>query len=66
VIHLIVKNFFASLRRLTKRNEEINIQGFFSLNLTTHFKNKLKKEGKNTNLRRRKNKKQYYVKKTKK
>jgi len=63
---LIVKNFFASLRRLTKRNEEINIQGFFSLNLTTHFKNKLKKEGKNTNLRRRKNKKQYYVKKTKK
>jgi hypothetical protein len=65
-VSLIVKHFFASLRSLTKRNEDINIQGFFSLKLSGYYKKKIKKEGKNTNLRIRKDKKQYYVKKTKK
>ena len=65
VVHLIIKNFFNGLRKLISRNEEINIKGFFILKLGPHYKKRVKKEGKNINLRKRKEKKYDYVKKPK-
>ena len=66
VVHLVIKRFYSGLKKLLLRNEEVNIKGFFKLVLTSHYKNKVKKQGKSVNLRPRKNKKQYYKKKIKK
>ena len=66
VVHLVIKRFYSGLKKLLLRNEEVNIKGFFKLVLTSHYKNKVKKQGKTVNLRPRKNKKQYYKKKIKK
>jgi len=63
VIHLIVRKFFNGLRVLMLRNEEINIQGFFILKLSSYYKKKIEKNGKNINLRRRRDQKYDYVKK---
>jgi len=66
VVHLIIKKFYYGLRKLILKNEEINIKGFFKLKLSRYYKKKVEKYGKNIDLRPRKNKKQYYVKKSKK
>ncbi len=66
VIRLIIKKFYFGLKKTLLNNEEVNIKGFFKIKLKTHYKNKIKKLGKEINLRPRKNKKQYYVKKSKK
>lgn len=62
VVHLIIRKFYDGLRKLMLRNEEINIKGFFTLKLSSHYRRKVEKEGKSINLRKRKN----YVKKSKK
>jgi nucleoid DNA-binding protein len=62
VVHLIIRKFYDALRKLMFRNEEININGFFILKLSSYYKRKVEKEGKGINLRKRKN----YVKKSKK
>lgn len=54
VVHLIIRKFYDGLRKLIKRNEEINIKGFFILKLGHHYKKKIEKLGKDTNLRPRK------------
>lgn len=66
VIHIVIKKFYKGMKSLLLRNEEINIKGFFKLVLTSHYKNKVKKYGKTVKLRKRKDQKQYYVKKSKK
>lgn len=66
IIHLIVSKFFTGLRSLLKKNEEINIKGFFIIKLQSSYKKKILKKGKNINLRKRKDQKNYYVKKSKK
>ena len=66
VVHLIIRKFYTGLRKLMLRNEEINIKGFFILKLSPHSKRKIKKEGKNINLRKRKDQKYNYIKKGKK
>ena len=66
IIRLIIKKFYFGLKKTLLNNNEINIKGFFKIKLKTHYKNKIKKLGKEINLRPRKNKKQYYVKKKKK
>jgi len=59
VIKIIVKRFFMAVKKLLIKNEEINIKGFFSINLRTHYKKKVIKSNKSINLRRRKNIKKY-------
>lgn len=66
VIHLILSNFYKTLRMLISKNEEINIKGFFILKLASNYKKRIKKEGKNINLRKRKDQKYTYEKKLKK
>jgi nucleoid DNA-binding protein len=66
LIHLIIRKFYYGLRELMLRNEEINIKGFFILKLSPFYKRKIEKESKNINLRRRKNQKYTYVKKSNK
>ena len=66
IIHLIIRKFYFGLRQLLLRNEEVNIKGFFVLKLSTYYKEKIKKENKTINLRKRKNQKYTYVKKPKK
>ncbi len=65
VVHLIVRKFYFGIRKLIFRNEEINIQGFFILKLSSHYKKKIKKHGKEINLRKRKDQKYTYIKKSK-
>ena len=59
VIKIIIKQFFMAIKRLVIKNEEINIKGFFSINLRTHYKKKVIESNKTINLRRRKNIKKY-------
>ena len=61
VVHLIIRKFYDGLRKLISSNEEININGFFILKLAPSYKRRVKKEGKNINLRKRKDKKNNYV-----
>lgn len=65
IIHLIIRKFYSGLRKLIKRNEEINIKGFFIIKLSAHYKKKIEKKGKNINLRKRKDQKYTYIKKSK-
>jgi len=65
VVHLIIRKFYDGLRKLMMRNEEINIKGLFTLKLSSHYKRKVEKEGKDVNLRKRKNQKYTYIKKGK-
>lgn len=66
VVHLIIKKFYFGLKSLLLKNEEINIKGYFKIVLSKYFKDKIQEYGKDINLRKRKNKKNYYVKKAKK
>jgi len=66
IVHLIIRKFYFGLRSLMQKNEEINIQGFFVIKLFKPYKKRIDKEGKDINLRKRKDQKYTYVKKTKK
>lgn len=66
LIHLIIRKFYDGMRKLMKRNEEINIQGFFVIKLSTHYKKQVNKKGKNINLRKRKDQKPKHKNKTNK
>jgi len=59
VVHLIIRKFYDGVRKLLMRNEEVNIQGFFTLTLRNFYKKKILSEGKNFNLRKRKDQKTY-------
>lgn len=59
VVKIIIRRFFLGLKKLMIKNEEINIKGLFSLNLSSHYKKKVLKHGKGINLRKRKNSKKY-------
>ena len=63
IVHLIIKKFYAGLRKLMLRNEEINIQGFFIIKLSKSYRKIIDEKGKGVNLRRRKDQKPKYVKK---
>lgn len=56
VVHLIMRKFFDGLRKVIRRNQDINIKGLFTLILKSHYKRKLLKKGKNINLRIRRGK----------
>jgi len=55
VVKIIIRRFFLALKKLMIKNEEINIKGLFSLDLSSYYKKKVKKHGKSINLRKRKN-----------
>jgi len=59
VVNIVITQFFNGLRKNLKKNNEINIKGFFKIKMLKHYKNKILKEGKDINLRRRKDKKTY-------
>lgn len=63
IIHLIIRKFYGGLRKLLNRNEEVNIQGFFTLKLEKSKKKIIDEKGKGVNLRKRKDQKYDYVKK---
>ena len=63
IVHLIIRKFYAGLRSLMIKNEEINIKGFFIIKLSKSFKDKVDKKGKDINLRKRKDQKYTYQKK---
>lgn len=66
VIHLIIRKFYNGIRIIIRRNEEVNIKGFFILKMHYTYKKLIEKKGKDINLRRRKDQKYDYVKKSKK
>lgn len=66
VIHLIIRKFFNGLRTIIRKNKEVNIKGFFILKMHYNYKKTLKKHGEDINLRKRKDQKYNYVKKSKK
>ena len=59
VVNIVIVQFFNGLRSALKNNDEINIKGYFKLKLLRRYKNKILKEGKDINLRKRKDKKTY-------
>ena len=59
VVNIVIVQFFNGLRSALKNNDEINIKGYFKLKLLKRYKNKILKEGKDINLRKRKDKKTY-------
>ena len=63
VVDIIIKNFYSTIRSLLLRNEEVNIKGLFKLVFRTHLKKKIDHNGKNINLRIRKQQKKYPIKK---
>jgi len=66
LIHLIIRKFFYGIRSLIRKNEEINIKGYFILKMHHNYRKQIDKHGKDINLRRRKDQKYEYVKKKKK
>ena len=56
VVHLIIRKFFDGLRKVIRRNQDINIKGLFTIILKSHYKRKLLKRGRNINLRIRRGK----------
>ena len=66
LVHLIINKFYLGMRKLMLKNKEINIKGFFIIKLSKESKIKIKKLGKNINLRKRKDQKYTYEKKNKK
>jgi nucleoid DNA-binding protein len=63
IIHLIIRKFYGGLRKLLNRNEEVNIQGFFTLKLEKSKRKIIDEKGKGINLRKRKDQRYNYVKK---
>lgn len=63
VINIVIKHFFISIRRLLKRNKEINIKGHIVFKLRSYYRKKLEKKGPNVNLRPRESGKWVNVKK---
>ncbi len=59
VVNIVVFRFFDGLRDALQSNEEVNIKGYFKFKLLKRYKNKILKEGKNINLRKRKHQKKY-------
>ncbi len=59
VVNIVINQFYNGLRRSLQNNEEVNIKGYFKIKMLKRYKNKILKEGKNTNLRKRKYKKRY-------
>ena len=51
IIHLIIRKFYGGLRKLMNRNEEINIQVFFTIQLEKSKKKIIAEKVKETSLR---------------
>lgn len=63
VVLIVIKYFFIAIKKLFKKNKEVNIKGHIVFKLRKYYREKLEKKGPNVNLRPKENNKWKNVKK---